>query len=127
MTVVEQVREANEQAHQQAVREDIARIAQFLQETLGQKLTAYAAGVKDPKAIGKYARGDHAPREETEARLRNVFRVTQLLLTGDSPATVRAWMIGSNPQLDDDAPIELLHETQVRPVLRAAEAFLMGG
>jgi len=67
-----------------------------LQETLGQRLVAFAVGIKDPKA------------EET-------------------PATTRAWMIGANPQLNDEAPIEALHQKKTAAVMRAAEAFVLGG
>lgn len=97
-----------------------------LQETLGQKLTAFAVGIKDPKAIGKYATG-RQPRADTEARLRDLYRVTRLLLSEETPSTVRAWMIGANPQLNDEAPIEALHERCTAPVMRAAEAFVLGG
>ena len=37
----------------------VATIAQHLQETLGQRLVAYAIGVRDPKEIGKYSTGHH--------------------------------------------------------------------
>lgn len=123
MTIAELVRVT----HEQSVREEVASIAQSLQETIGQRLTAFAVGVRDPKAIGRYARGERDPRAETDKRLREVFRVTQLLAASESPATVRAWLMGSNPQLDDHAPIELLHEQQVQPVLRAAQSFVTGG
>ena len=113
-------------AYQESVREEPARIAQFLQETLGQKLTAYAVGVRDPRAIGHYTRG-REPHDDTLVRLRDLFEITRLLVAHESPATVRAWMIGSNPQLGDYAPIELLHDDDVEPVFTAADAFLTAG
>ena len=59
--------------------------------------------------------------------MRDLFQVTRLLLDRESASTTRAWMIGANPQLEDQAPIELLHERQLGPVLRAAEAFVQSG
>lgn len=115
-----------ELAHRDAVRQNLERVAEVLQETLGQRLVAYAVGVRDPKAIGKYARG-RAPRDGTERRLRDLYRVTRILLSEETPATARAWMIGANPQLGDEAPIEVLHQQRVQPVIRAAEAFVVGG
>lgn len=115
-----------EQVHRLAISEEISVVAQSLQETLGQKLTAFAVGIKDPKAIGKYATG-RQPRADTEARLRDLYRVTRLLLSEETPSTVRAWMIGANPQLNDEAPIEALHGRRTAPVMRAAEAFVLGG
>lgn len=111
------------EVHRLAVSEEIAVVAQSLQETLGQKLTAFAVGIKDPKAIDRYATG-WQPRADIEARLRDLFRVTRLLLLEEAPTTVRAWMIGANPQLNDEAPIAALQERRTAPVIRAAEAFM---
>jgi hypothetical protein len=118
--------EAVEQIHRLAVNESTDRIAQSLQETLGQRLVAFAIAIKDPKAIGKYA-GGRTPRTSTEARLRDLFFITRVLLTAGTAQMARAWMIGANPQLEDRAPIELLHEGQTQAVLRAAQAFVQGG
>ena len=58
-----------DEAYRASVASTIAQIAEALQTTLGQRLTAYAVGVRDPKAIGKYARGAIEPREDTAQRL----------------------------------------------------------
>jgi hypothetical protein len=108
-----------EEAYRASVTGTIMQIAEALQSMLGQRLTAYAVGVRDPKAIGKYARGVIEPREETAQRLRDLYRIT-LVLGDEREETVRAWMIGSNPLLDDKAPIELLHEENTQPVSRSA-------
>lgn len=111
-----------EQAHRDAIRLPIANIAEMLQEALGQRLAAYAVGLRDPKAVGRYAREEQEPRQETEGRLRDLYRVTRILLARETSRTVRAWMIGANPLLDDRAPVELLHRRSVAPVMRTAEA-----
>lgn len=111
-----------DQARRDATRLPIASVAQKLQETLGQRLTAFAVGARDPKAIGKYASGRQKPRDETALRLRDLYVVVQILLARETAETVRAWMIGSNPLLEDRAPIELLHEEAVESVSRAARS-----
>ena len=117
-----------DQIHRTALREDIANVAQALQETVGQRLVAYAVGVRNPKLVGRWARGEHVPRGVNDRRLRELFRVVMLLVeAGETAATVRAWLIGANPQLEDRAPIEVLHEGDPAPVLRAAESFAIGG
>jgi hypothetical protein len=121
MTLLEQ------QAHTDAIRQDIERIAEVLQETLGQRLVAYAVALKDPKAIGKYARGKAKPGQETDRRLREVYKITRMILRRDTAETARRWMIGSNPRLDHKAPVEVLHHGDIEPVIRAAEAFIAGG
>lgn len=109
-------------ARRDATRLPITAVAQKLQDTLGQRMTAFAVAVRDPKAIGKYASGRQNPRDETAARLRDLYVITQILLARETSETVRAWMIGSNPLLEDRAPIELLHEEAVESVGRAARS-----
>jgi hypothetical protein len=113
---------ARERAHREATRTPVSAIAQRLQEILGQRITAYAVGVRDPRAIGRYAREDQKPREDTELRLRQVYEIAQVLLVRETPETVRAWLLGSHPLLQDRSPIELLHEEDHPPVERTASA-----
>jgi hypothetical protein len=117
-----------EQIHRSAMRQPAATIAASLQETIGQRLVAFAVGVRNPKLVGRWARGKHMPRQAHERALRELFQVVSLLVeSGEAASTVRAWLIGSNPQLEDLAPIEVFHEGQVERVKRAAEAFIVGG
>lgn len=125
MAVLE--RSYSDAAHREAYRLELTEIASVLQETLGQRLTAYAIGIKDPKAIGRYARSEQAPQSGQEKNIRELFRVTRLLLEHETPATVRAWMIGLNPELGERPPADVLHEQDHQAVLRAAEAFVAGG
>lgn len=125
MAVLEQ--SYSDAAYKEAYRLEIREIAAVLQETLGQRLTAYAIGIKDPKAIGRYARGEQAPQSNQERNIRELFRLTRLLLEHETPATVRAWMIGLNPELGERPPADVLHEMDHQSVLRAAEAFVAGG
>ena len=116
-----------ERAHRDAMRTDIASIAERLQDVLGQRLTAYAVGVRDPKSIGRYAKGPHAesgqkPRDDTDYRLRQLYQIVQMLVAQETSETVRAWFLGANPLLEDRSPIELLHEDDSFPVERTAAA-----
>jgi hypothetical protein len=117
-----------EQIHRTALRQSASTIAGSLQQTIGQRLVAFGVGVRNPKLVGRWARGEHEPRQEHERSLRELFRIVSLLIeSGESAGTVRAWLIGSNPQLDDRAPIEVFHEGAIDQVRRAAEAFTAGG
>ncbi len=111
-----------ERAYNEAMRLPIASLAEKLQDTLGQQITAYAVGLKDPRTIGKYARSEvKKPAEATTDRLRRLYVVTQILLTRETAETVRAWMIGANPLLEDRPPVQLLHEEEDQPVEGAAQ------
>ncbi len=112
-----------EHAHREATRLPVAKVAEKLQNVLGQQLTAFAIGVRDPRTIGKYARGaTRKPSAPTERRLRELYEIVQVLLMRETAETVRAWLIGSHPLLDDKAPIELLHQEVFEPVRRTAGA-----
>jgi hypothetical protein len=116
------------QAHERAVRASAAEAAAFLQDLVGQKLTATMVGIGDPKAVGKWARGEREPRGETARRLREAFQVATLLELAESAQTARAWLIGMNPHLDDRAPAAVLATPDGgERVMRAARAFLAYG
>ncbi len=112
--------------HSRAVRRPISLVVAELQEALGQRLTAVIAGTTDGKAVWQWARGERAPHPRTEKRLRDAYQVVQLLLEQEGPETIRAWFIGMNPELDDEAPAIAIAE-EPKLVLSAARAFLANG
>ena len=121
------LRNASVEAHRTAVESSMADAAAFLQDALGQQLVGYMAGLSDAKAVGRWASGARAPRPETQRRLRDAQYIFRLLVTEESPRTVRAWFVGLNPQLDDESPATAIREGRTRDALVAAKAFLAGG
>ncbi len=117
-----------EEAHQRAVTATPAEMASHLQELLGQKLTALMAGVENPKTVGKWARGQE-PHPTNLDRIRDTFQIATLLELASSRQTVRSWLMGMNPSLDDRAPaLVLADEPEAAPqVMRAARGFLAHG
>lgn len=91
-------------AHDQAIRAPIADIADYIQLLLGQKWTAYLAGVSDPKAVGKWARGLRKPQPESERKLRDAYQIALLIAMVDDEETAGVWFKGMNPVLDHRAP-----------------------
>lgn len=114
----------------EATRLDVTEIATYLQLQLGQKLTAYLAGVTDPKMVGRWAAGKARPRDEREMRLRDAFKATKMLVEAFGPATAKAWWVGSNTRLDDRAPAMVIRHAAdpeaLRYVVPAARAFAGG-
>jgi hypothetical protein len=70
---------------EEATRLGIDAVAAYLQEQLGQKLTAYLAGVTDPKMVGRWAAGKAQPRDEREMRLRGGSAPTRGSTTARPP------------------------------------------
>ncbi|MFD3503475.1 XRE family transcriptional regulator [Streptomyces sp. NPDC058676] len=119
--------EAARTAHRHTVRMSIADIARFLQDNLGQRLTARITNLSDHRQVGKWASGENAPRPEAEERLRAALQVFHLIQDAESLSTARAWLIGMNPQLNDEAPLTVIAEGRYRDVMVAARAYVDGG
>ncbi|MGH7961483.1 MAG: hypothetical protein ACRERD_06600, partial [Candidatus Binatia bacterium] len=119
----------SERAHQETVRAATQEIAATMQRVFGQRIVAFMSGVEDPKAVGRWARGERTPRDDTEQRLRAAFQIAQLLTLADSAETARAWFIGMNPHFADRAPFAILGEDPAKAsqVLAAAKAFIVNG
>lgn len=118
---------ASREAHRQVTESGIEQITQYLEEVLGRKLVATLAGVKDAKAVTRWASGERAPPTGAEERLRVAYQIFRLLLTAESPHTVRAWFIGLNPQLADESPILAIQEGRFQEAMVAARAYIAGG
>ena len=94
--------------HEAATR-DIREIARWLQEQLGQRMAAHLAGLNDAKQIGRYGREDGpAPSSRIGRRLREGYKIVQMIVLAYDAKTAKAWLFGTNTRLDDDAPIERL-------------------
>ncbi len=115
--------------HRQATQATVQELAALLQEILSRRLTAYIAGVQDGKTVSRWSTGEVSEirDHEVEQRLRVAYEISTLLLTQDSPQTVKAWFIGLNPQLDDTSPAEAIREGSLKQALSAARAFSVGG
>lgn len=122
----EQILEWERTVYDQSIHTPITEIANELKEVFSQKLTAAIVGIDGHKAVGEWARGERKPHPDTEDRLRLAFRIVKLLERVESPQAIRAWFMGSHPDLNDQSPALTLADDQVR-VLRAARQFLAGG
>ncbi|MGH2834409.1 MAG: XRE family transcriptional regulator, partial [Solirubrobacteraceae bacterium] len=87
----------------------VATIAGLLQDTLGQRMTAYLAGLNDVKQIGRYRKpGGPRPTTQVELRLREGYKVVSMIRYTYDTETAKAWLFGTNSRLDDQAPIGML-------------------
>src|SRR2546425_84216 len=83
---------------------DIAEIAAFLQRTLGQKVTAYLSGLRDPKVVGRWSRHEITPRDPVKMRLRAGYQAARMLVDAYGTETAKAWFFGTNTRLADLRP-----------------------
>ena len=64
---------------------DIAKIAAFLQDALGQKITAYLGGLRDAKVVGRWVRGQVDPRDMVKMRLRSGYQAARMIVEAYGP------------------------------------------
>jgi hypothetical protein len=89
--------------------ERIDRLAEWLEATIGPKLTAFATATS-PNELAAIAHGDEEPPDELEQRLRNLYAVVRLLSQRDRTDTAPEWLTAPNPELENRTPVELLRE-----------------
>lgn len=115
------------QAHDATVRLGSREVVRQLNSHLGPTLVAALAGVKDRGLPSKWARPDGPnPRPAAGTRLLKAHTLFFSIASSESEHIARAWMIGSNPLLDDDTPITAIREDRFKDVTAAATAFLEG-
>ncbi len=90
--------------------ERIDRLAQWLEVTLGQRLTAYASGAT-PAEVHEVAEGEDVTND-LERRLRNLYALTYYIAVTDGPGSAHEWLLEPNPELDSRAPAHCLHDGQ---------------
>ncbi|WP_035780777.1 hypothetical protein [Arthrobacter sp. H14] len=113
-------------AHRRAVEDSFPDIIGFLVDHLGKVLTSEIAGAS-PQTIERWRSASQAPTLHVERRMREAYAIFIKLSGKDASATIRAWFMGMNPQLDDVSPVEALRGDNYRDVAAAADAFLIGG
>lgn len=113
-------------AHAEATQVNITDLVISLKEHLGPKLLALTIGV-DERTIARWAAGGNRASTTHERRLRCAYQIFELLKAVEASATIRAWFMGMNPQLDDLSPAEAIASDQLREALAAARAFHAGG
>ena len=117
---------AAESSHKRSVELRFEDIVAFLQNEIGPNLTAYIAD-RSLNTVNRWGKSEQQPGDKEERRLREAYRIFQLITEVDSNHVARAWLMGLNPRLDDQAPADVLREDRLREVLVAAKAFRVGG
>jgi hypothetical protein len=92
-------------------RERLDRLAQWLEATIGPRLTAYAAGTT-PEEIQHVAHGDEDVDDALDRRLRNLYALTWFIAATDGPGSAHEWLLEPNPELGSRPPAQLLHDGQ---------------
>ena len=116
-----------EQVSDEAALLPIQEVIAYLQKHLGQRMTAYISGVKDPKMVSRWIARQNLPRDESQMRLREGYQAARLLIDAYGEETAKAWLFGSNAELGSQAPAYMLRQARswedMREIVPAARAF----
>lgn len=117
------------QAHRKAIQADLKTMASTLIDVLGRPIVAGIVGIRNPKTITRWATGDVASVRDrySEERLVATYQVIDLLLEEYEAETIRSFMLGMNPVIDDEAPAIALRDGNFKGAMAAARNFLNGG
>ncbi len=125
MTRTASTGQARTTAHRQSIIVSQTDLVEALTTKLGAKLVAFIV-TRNVSTISRWKSGQDAG-EAALLPLRITYQVIQMLEGQEADSTIRAWFMGSNPQLDDLSPAEALRDGLNRETLAAARAFLAGG
>jgi hypothetical protein len=89
--------------------ERVDRLAEWLEVTLGTRLTAFAAGLTTRELV-RIAHGDAAPAPDEEQRLRNLYAVASMLAARDGAGSAYDFLTEPNEELGGRSPASLLHD-----------------
>jgi hypothetical protein len=113
-------------AHRDSVEVSQTDLVAALNQKLGPQLVAFIVD-RTVSTISRWKTGSVDAGEAALLPLRLAYQVIRLLENAEADATIRAWFMGTNPQLDDMSPAEALREGLNRETMAAARAFLAGG
>lgn len=109
-----------DRAQKRSIHEPSSEHARYVVDKLGSRLVAASLGLRDTRSLQKWASGEAAIKSpEREHRLQVLYRVTYLLSEAYSGPVAAAFLRGSNPYLDDRAPMVLLATDEPQQVEHA--------
>ncbi len=106
---------------------DVPTAARLCQERIGQKVTAWTVGVRDPKNVGRWIGGPKIQDHAVERRLLALANVIAILDTrhGNDANWTRSWLLSPNPRLADESAAEYIRDREsATPVVRAARTYV---
>jgi uncharacterized protein (DUF2384 family) len=107
---------------------DINEIIGQLNAELGPTLVSAVAGSRDPDAYRKGSTSTGPfPTTEVIRRLRFAYVSWVAVAAAEGDDVARIWLIGSNPLLGGDTPIDAIREGRFRETETAVAAFVHGG
>lgn len=115
--------------HRKAIQADLKTMASTLVDVMGRALVAGMVGIRNPKTISRWVSGEVTSVRDrySEERLIAAYQVVAFLQEYFGNDTIRAFMLGMAPELDDEAPAIALRDGDFKGAMGAARNFVAGG
>lgn len=112
--------------HRKAIKTDLQTMASTLVDVLGRVLVAGIVGVRNPKTVSRWAKGDVTSVRDrySEERLLALYQVVNFMQEYEGNDTIRQFMIGMNPTLDDSSPAMTVRQGDYEDAMDAAKALV---
>lgn len=108
-----------------AMATDPRELVRSLIATLGPTLVAALAGAQDANVAKSWAADQgETPSPWSAERLQFAADLWHRVAGAEDRDTARAWFIGANPWLQDDAPVNAIREGRFTDVSHAAQALV---
>lgn len=111
--------------HRDAMLLDIHDLVRRLIDAVGPAVVQSMTGTKDRTMPSRWARPDGpTPQMEAQKRLRLGYQVWRTVEAAEGRDVALAFLVGANPRLEDDLPLNAVYELRHAEVLGAARAFV---
>lgn len=111
--------------HHEAMRLDIHDLVRKLLANVGPAVVQGMTGTKDRTMPSRWAKADGpTPQTTTQQRLRLGYQVWRTVEAVEGRDVALAFLLGANPRLDDDLPLNAVYDLRHADVLGAALAFV---
>ncbi len=115
--------------HRKTVNASLQEMASTLVDALGRVVTAYIVHVRNPKTVSRWANGEVTSVRDrySEERLLAAYQIVTLMQQYEANETIRSFMLGMNPSLDDESPATTIRNGDYKDALGAAKLLITGG
>lgn len=111
--------------HAETTRMNIHELVRRLLDNVGPAVVQGMTATKDRTMPSRWAKPDGpTPQTTTQQRLRLGYQVWRMIEMAEGRDVALAFLLGANPRLGDDLPVNAVHDLRYAEVLGAAQAFV---
>lgn len=103
-----------------------AQMARELQRLIGRRLLAHMTK-SEPRTVSRWIAGESQPRGEHATKLRLGYQLVERLRAEDPDELVQAYLVGMNPDLNDETILDAVRAGEYFAALAAVRRIVVEG